>query len=64
MQFSQRVCVLSCEQMVEGLDPTEANTFLVFWLWGWDWCLTELWLVLRAYCSSPDENEWVNKWMK
>jgi hypothetical protein len=36
---------------------------LVFWLWGWDWRLAELRPLLRAYCSSPDEGEWVNEWM-
>jgi hypothetical protein len=35
----------------------------LFWLWGWDWCLTELRPLLRAYCSSPDESEWANEWM-
>jgi hypothetical protein len=35
---------------------------LVFWLWGWDWRLTELRPLLLAYCSSPDG--WMKKWVK
>jgi hypothetical protein len=38
-------------------------SILVFWLWGWVWRLSELRPLLRAYFSSPDENEWVNGWM-
>jgi hypothetical protein len=33
---------------------------IYFWLWGWDWCLTELRQFLRVHFSSPDENEWMN----
>jgi hypothetical protein len=33
----------------------------VFWLWGWDWRLTELRPLLRAYCSTKDNNERVKE---
>jgi hypothetical protein len=36
---------------------------LVLWLWGWDWRLTRLRPLLRAFCPSPDEDEWRGEWM-
>jgi hypothetical protein len=32
---------------------------LVFWLWGWDWCLTGLRLLLRAFVHP--QIKWMNE---
>jgi hypothetical protein len=44
---------------------SQSPSVLAFSLWGWDWCLTGLHPLLRAFCPSPDEiDEWMKEWMK
>jgi hypothetical protein len=41
----------------------QCTIILVFWLWGRDWRLTGLRLLLWAFCPSLDEDEWRGEWM-